>query len=60
MEKFNHQNAEQQIFHIEKTLESIKNKKHLNTKLSVQKRKALEWCKSYNMEINWNSKYIKK
>lgn len=59
MEKFNHQNAEQQIFHIEKTLESIKNKKHLNTKLSVQKRKALEWCKSYNMEINWNSKYIK-
>lgn len=59
METFNQENAEQQIFNIEKTLESIKNKRNQNTKLSIQKRKALEWCKLYNMEINWNSKYIK-
>lgn len=59
METFNEQNAQQQIFHIERTLESIKNKKQNNTKIAIQKHKAIEWCKAYNMEINWNSKFIK-
>ena len=59
MNQFNEINAKQQIFHIEKTLESIKNKRNQTAKLAVQKRKAVEWCRSYNMEINWNSKFLK-
>ena len=59
MERFNEQNAKQQIFHIEKTLESIKNKRNNYAKISVQKKKAIEWCKTYNIEINMNSKFIK-
>ena len=59
MEQFNEQNAQQQIFHIERTLESIKNKRNNYTKISIQKRKAIQWCKEYNMNINLNSKFIK-
>ena len=59
MNDFNLKNAQQQIFHIEKTLESIKNKKNQYSKVIIQKQKAIEWCHNYNMEINWNSKFLK-
>ena len=60
IDEFNKINAEQQIFHIEKTLESIINKTGNSKKLNIQRKKAVEWCEAYNITINKNSKFLKK
>jgi 23S rRNA U2552 (ribose-2'-O)-methylase RlmE/FtsJ len=60
IQEFNIINTKQQIYHINDTLESIKNNNKclVNDKLKNQRSKSIEWCIKYNMKMNKKNKYI--
>ena len=62
IEKYNIENAEDQILSINNAIRFIKNKVSLSvlhTIITNQVDKAMEWCEKYNEKINLNSTFIK-
>ncbi len=55
MEKYNTLSTQEQIEYITKTLIQVKNNNRLNTYniMSEQKQNALNWCLTYNVNINY-------
>ena len=60
--KYNEFNSKLQIENIVKTLDIIKKQSNLsllNNIISGQSKKALEWCKKYDIKVNYNSNFLK-